>query len=173
MLFPSLDIVSIYSLYVTSVANNIYLIVMRRDTSQGDLRSADRIARLWLIIASIPLVGAIFVTNLVRLLKIAGLFAFSIQFMIPIASQYQSKRLCRKKIERIRNLKLTTTTTTATQNLIERDPEIRKKLNIKDFLFKKDLNTVYSGWYSNNITVIVVGVLGLFCFCLALVSIFN
>ena len=173
MLFPSLDIVSIYSLYVTSVANNIYLIVMRRDTSQGDLRSADRIARLFLrlIIASIPLVGAIFVTNLVRLLKIAGLFAFSIQFMIPIASQYQSKRLCRKEIERIRNLKLTTTTTT--QNLIEKDPEIRKKLNIKDFLFKKDTNTVYSGWYSNNITVIVVGVLGLFCFCLALVSIFN
>ena len=171
MLFPSLDIISIYSLYVTLVANNIYLIVMRRDTSQGNFRSADRIMRLFLrlIVAGIPLIGAIFVTNLVRLVKIAGIFAFTIQFMIPIASQYQSIRLCRKKIEIIRNIKLTTTT----QDLKERNAEIRKKFNIKEFLFKIERNTVYSGWYSNNITVIVVGVLGVFCFCLACVSIIN
>ena len=171
MLFPSLDIISIYSLCITSVANNIYLIVMRRDTSQGNFGPADRIMRLFLrlIITSVPLFGAIFVTNLVRLIKVAGLFAFTIQFMIPTASQYQSKRLCRKQIERIRNIKLTTTT----QNLMDGIPEICKKFNIKDFLFRIERDTIYSGWYSNNITVIVVGVLGVFCFCLAFVSIFN
>ena len=52
---------------VTSLANNVYLVLMRRDTSESVLNWKDRVGKLIfrLFFAFIPLIGALFISNLV------------------------------------------------------------------------------------------------------------
>ncbi|KAI6647378.1 hypothetical protein LOD99_12374 [Oopsacas minuta] len=180
LLFPSLDVLSIYALLVTTISNNIYLVVMCRDTSQGSFTRLDRFGKLLfrLIIAFIPLIGSLFVSNLVALLKIAGLIALILQFLIPCASQIQSKRLCRIELEKFRN-ESSLTVTNKSSHIIETDSEIQNITHkqkaitgkIGEFLFNVEARTSFSGWYSNNITIIFVSIVGALSFCCASLNI--
>ena len=181
VLFPSLDVISLYPLYVTSIANNIYQVVMCRDTSQGDCTCKDKIEKLVFrfFCAFLPLIGAAFISNLVTLLKIVGLFSIIIIYFIPIACQLQSKRLCRKQIETFQMIpssnessRLRVCSKHSTIPPIRNGSTLKgMSFSIKHFLFKIEARTPYSGWYSSNFVVIIISVVGVFCFCLTIVSI--
>ena len=190
ILFPSLDVISIYPLYVTTLSNNFYLAVMCRDTSQGKFSWKDKMGKLAfrLIFAIIPLIGAAFISNLVTLLQLAGLFVAILQFFIPASCQWQSKRLCGKQIDSIhivnnrtpllRDNSAGTNSLLRTVSPVDNGAPLQQQqqqkgiiLSIRDFLFKVEAKTPYSGWYSSNAVIIIVSVVGLTCFCLTIVSI--
>ena len=185
VLFPSLDVISLYPLYVTSIANNIYQVVMCRDTSQGDCTCKDKIGKLVfrLVCAFLPLIGAAFISNLVTLLKIGGIFILFLGFLIPATCQLQSKRLCRKQIENCQLIpssnessRLRVCSNHTTISPIRNDATLHLQkpkgmpFSIKHFLFNIEARTPYSGWYSSNFVVIIMCVVGVFCFCLTIVS---
>ena len=96
ILFPSLDVSSAFPLITHTSANNIYLIFMGRDTSKKPKYKFDWAIRLVLkfLVATLPIVGALFISNLVYVLKYAGLFGFGICFFFPTLLQLQSQRVC-------------------------------------------------------------------------------
>ena len=191
ILFPSLDIISAYPLVVTAVANNLYLVLMRRDTSEAMLTWKDRIGKLLFrfVFAFAPLIGAIFISNLVTVLKFAGLFAFAILFFAPILCQVRSRRLCVKhfgdscgsivsnlnitqplipRSDCLNNSLLTSFDQTLNHSLRQ---ESGRRRAILHFLFHIEARTPYSGLYSSNFVLIIVSVISIVSFALALGSV--
>ena len=196
ILFPSLDIISAYPLVVTTLANNVYLVLMRRDTSESVLNWKDRIGKLIFrfVFAFIPLIGALFISNLVTVLNFAGLFAFAMLFFLPILCQFQSKRLCKKQIEDFREDEVHSIIGQATHRPSSQGAESHfseqtvsptrynsplrletlKKYNLREMLLNLEAKTPYSGWYSCNLVVVVVVVVcfvAVVAFALALASV--
>ena len=91
VLFPSFDVCSAYSLYVNVIANLVdYLI------TGNPRRTPDRLTRtvhrfFW---ATTPLIGGVFLSDIVVLDKYAGLLAFFIAFWFPAILQYRSQVIC-------------------------------------------------------------------------------
>lgn len=91
VLFPSLDVCSAYSLYVSVMANLVdYLI------TGSPSRTPDRLTRtvhrfFW---ATTPLIGAVFLSDIVVLDKYSGLLAFFVAFWFPAILQYRSQVIC-------------------------------------------------------------------------------
>lgn len=89
VLFPSFDVLSSYPITVTVMANmveNMY----KDDPHQ----MPDRVTRVvhrffW---AVVPMIGSVFLTNLVDLGKYSGLIAFFAVFWFPALLQYRSKQ---------------------------------------------------------------------------------
>ena len=192
ILFPSLDIISAYPLVVTTLANNVYLVLMRRDTSESVLSWKDRIGKLVFrfFFAFIPLIGGLFISNLVTVLNFAGLFAFAMLFFLPILCQFQSKRLCKKQIEDFREDGVETILGQATPRApsgteshfseqtvspVRYYSPLRvgplKKYNFEQMLLKLEARTPYSGWYSCNLVVVVVCFVAVVCFAMAMASV--
>ena len=101
VLFPSLDVCTIYPLAVYTLVNNVFLVVMGKDTSQSTL------AYEWWIrlamkagIAVLPIMCAMFVANLLSVLTYAGLISFLNFFFFPSILQLASQRMCVKKFRR-------------------------------------------------------------------------
>ena len=154
-IFPSIDTVSAYPLVATTLSNNLYSVLMCRDTFQAvpNLRSRFGKMVFRFCVAFFPITGALFVSNLVSVLHLAGLFAFVSYFAVPIACQYQSKRLC-SKLERLMGNSESVIT-----NLHQ--DRMNNLLRTKHFLFNTQAKTPYSGWYSSNFVVIVIGLIAL------------
>ena len=100
VLFPSLDVCSAYPLVVHTISNNIYTVLFGRDTSS----KSQRPKRDWVLqfvikglSAILPIAAALFISNLVYVLKYAGLIGFFICFFFPTALQLSSMWACRKE----------------------------------------------------------------------------
>ena len=188
ILFPTLDTISAYPLGVIINSNNIYSVLMCRDTSEAMKTWKDRIGKLLFrfVIAVTPLIGAIFISNLVTVLKFAGLFAFLILFIFPILFQFQSKRLCIQKLE---NSEYVSTifenhdVSVGTESHISDQPVSPRRHKSPShrrtafnnqflkFLFDVEARTPYSGWYSNNLVLIIISFVALICIGLAIMSV--
>ena len=98
ILFPSLDVCSAYPLVVHTIVNNVYTVLMGQDTTEKPKYSYDCAIRLIIkfIAAAVPIVAALFVSNLVYVLKYAGLIGFGMCFFFPTALQLQSQRVCKR-----------------------------------------------------------------------------
>ena len=192
ILFPSFDIISAYPLVVTTLANNAYLVLMGRDTSQTYVSWKDRIVKLSFrfFFAFIPLIGGLFVSNLVTVLNFAGLFAFAMLFFVPITCQFQSKRLCKKEIEDFREDETHNIFEPLTPRVPSNGSESHfsdqtvsparysspsrqgdNKYAILELLLSVEVRTPYSGWYSSNLVLIVVSIVAIVCFGLAVGSV--
>ena len=192
ILFPSLDIISAYPLVVTTLANNVYIVLMCRDTSETIFSWKDRIGKLSFrfFFAFIPLIGGLFVSNLVTVLNFAGLFAFAMLFFVPITCQFQSKRLCKKEIEDFREVDAQSIFEPLTPRALSLGTESHfsdqsvsparysspskqgdKKHALIELLINVDARTPYSGWYSNNLVLIVISLVAVVCFGLAVGSV--
>ena len=187
--FPSLDIISAYPLRVISTANNAYSVLMCRDTSEAKKTWKGRIGKLLFrfIFAVAPLIGGIFISNLVTILKFAGLFSFITLFLFPILFQFQSKRLCVQKLENnqdassevftLNDVSIETESEISDQPVSPRyyESPLQQRTTFRNqflqFLFYVKARTPYSGWYSSNLVLIIVSFVGLICFCLAFVSV--
>ena len=98
VLFPSLDVISAYPLAVLAVVNNWYIILTGKD-SESDKRRYVLVLKLFLkfIIASLPLVPALFIANLVNVLQFAGLLGFLVCYLFPALLQLGSQYHCLKQ----------------------------------------------------------------------------
>ena len=95
ILFPSIDVCSVYPLMVHTIVNNIYTVVFGKDTSQDKGRRLCLIQlSMKFVIALLPIFIALFVSNLVYVLKYAGLAGFSIALFFPIILQLRSQWVC-------------------------------------------------------------------------------
>ncbi len=93
--FPSIDVCSVYPLVIHTIVSNVYSVVFGRDTSQ------DKGWELFFIqismkftVAFLPICIAMFVSNLVYVLKYAGLAGFFIVLFFPITLQLSSQWVC-------------------------------------------------------------------------------
>ena len=95
VLFPSLDVCTTYPLLVCTLTNNLYLIFTGRDTSQSKY-AYDFWIRLALraIVAILPIVCALLLSNLIYVLTYSGLATFFSFFFFPAALQLLSQRKC-------------------------------------------------------------------------------
>ena len=103
MLFPSIDVISIYPLIVITTVNNIYIVVFGRDSAfaRTSCKSYLILQMLKAVVAILPLLVALSVSNLVTVLKYAGLLSFFIAFMIPTVLQIRSQWVCRREFSKV------------------------------------------------------------------------
>ena len=95
ILFPSIDVCSVYPLMVHTIVNNIYTVIFGKDTSQDKGRRLCLIQlSMKFVIALIPILIALFVSNLVYVLKYAGLAGFFVALFFPIILQLKSQWVC-------------------------------------------------------------------------------
>jgi hypothetical protein len=96
VLFVSMDVVSAYPLTIHAMVNNIYIIITGHDTSEHPKWRLDWLLRLLLrlTVASIPLFAAFGVSNLIFVLKYAGLLGFGVCFLYPTILQLASTYVC-------------------------------------------------------------------------------
>ena len=91
---------SAYPLVVHTVANNIYTVLLCRDTSKKS-KTPKRDFLLQIVIKFIfsilPIAAALLISNLVYVLKYAGLMGFFISFFFPTALQLSSTWKCSKE----------------------------------------------------------------------------
>ena len=100
VLFPSIDVTSAYPLVVHTISNNIYTTLFRRDTSlKSKTPKLDFFIQLVIkfVSAVLPITAALLVSNLVYVLKYAGLTGFFIAFFFPTALQLASVWRCSKE----------------------------------------------------------------------------
>lgn len=104
ILFPSIDVCSVYPLVVHAVVNSVYFVIFSKDTSQekGPKSKIIQLA-LKLVMTIIPILIGLFVTNLVYIVKFAGLVGFFIGLFFPIALQLRSQWVCMRKFAFISN----------------------------------------------------------------------
>eukprot|EP00731_Ephydatia_muelleri_P006520 Em0003g768a len=97
ILFPTLDVISAYSLVTCSMVNNLYQVIMGRDTSQRK-HSYDGLILVAMraVVAILPIVCSLFISNLVYILKYGGLVGFLTAFFFPLALQLASQYKCVK-----------------------------------------------------------------------------
>ena len=174
--FPSLDVCSAYPLIVHAITNNIYTVFMGQDTSKSPKYRFDWLIRLLLrfFAAVLPITAAFGISNLVYVLKYAGLFGFGICFIFPTALQLQSIRVCKKKFQHVHE----------TQKLDAPDSVHRKAgvswgdtettpLLSLQYVPDKSYLTPYSNRIlSHPIAVVVLGTVALLLFVLAIASLF-
>ena len=99
VIFPSIDVTSAYPLVIHTIANNIYTTLFCRDTSRKS--KTPKLDFLLLLVikfisAVLPIAAALFVSNLIYVLKYAGLIGFFISFFFPTALQLSSIWRCSK-----------------------------------------------------------------------------
>eukprot|EP00731_Ephydatia_muelleri_P006574 Em0003g822a len=97
ILFPTLDVISAYPLVTCSMVNNLYQVIMGRDTSQRK-HSYDGLILVAMraVVAILPIVCSLFISNLVYILKYGGLVGFLTAFFFPLALQLASQYKCVK-----------------------------------------------------------------------------
>jgi amino acid permease len=106
IIFPSIDVLSAFPLVIHTTVNNIYSLILCRDTTQDNhikfvlLRLAMKFAA-----AVLPLGIAMFVANLAVVLNWAGLIGFFISFYFPVLLQLTSQWHCFNEFKKMKNYK--------------------------------------------------------------------
>ena len=198
VLFPSIDVCSVYPLVVHTIVNNIYTVIFNRDTSQAK-GWKHRLLQLLMkfIVAILPIVVALVISNLIYILKYAGLIGFIVIFF-PINLQLSSQWVCYKTFSYMLDKpdgdstkkKSRSTTENKSDNSIEMQDMIEDEdallLNEEDnkstrtrvfeFLFTRKnaflYMTPYSTVLSYPLSVIIISTLAYTCFILSIVSLF-
>ena len=99
VLFPSIDVVSAFPLTTHAISNNIFMLVCGRDTSRKSKhpkRDSLIYFTIKLVSAVLPIVAALFISNLIYVLKYGGTSSFFICFIFPTALQLASTWVCCK-----------------------------------------------------------------------------
>lgn len=101
--FPSLDVMSAYPLVVHVLVNNIYIIIMGRDTSeQGEWRFDWLLRVILRLVASItPILAAMGMANLIYVITYGGLTGYIVCYFFPAILQLSSIRACKKKFSKV------------------------------------------------------------------------
>ena len=103
ILFPSLDVVSVYPLLVLTIVNNLYTVIFCKDTSQVTNSWGTFFVRLLLkfIVSLAPILVAMAISNLFVVLNYAGLMGFFICYFTPTFLQLRSQWVCKQTFSNV------------------------------------------------------------------------
>lgn len=188
ILFPSVDVCSVFPLIIHTIVNNIYTVIFGRDTSQVAGWKHFLLQLLMKFIAAvIPIFVALFVSNLVYVLKYAGLTGFFIAFFFPIVFQLSSQWVCCKTFSymtgdylanRDRECCTSLLINSQIQDKKEDTPLIgsKNKVTVSQFFFSRKNSylymTPYSTIFSYPLCVLFIAFLSFICITLSVVSLF-
>ncbi|XP_003388035.1 PREDICTED: uncharacterized protein LOC100633436 [Amphimedon queenslandica] len=190
IIFPSIDVCSVFPLMIHTIVNNIYTVVFGRDTSQTTGVKHKLIQVGMKFTASIlPIVIGFFVSNLVYVLKYAGLLGFFISLFFPMLFQLSSQWVCchlftvGKSSDRVAKNIASSSQGPTIQEKQPLLPNGKGSLYEKgigwfifDFLFtfkyRDSYKTPYSTPLSYPICVIGFFVVAVICFVLTIISLF-
>lgn len=99
VLFPTFAVVSAYPLYVVTITDNMQAVVFRDKDSNKTVTTKTAIfVRLLVkfIVAMLPMLVALALSNLVEVLKYTGLISFFLCFLTPALLQLRSQWVCKK-----------------------------------------------------------------------------
>lgn len=99
VLFPSTDVLTAFPLALHIVTGNLFNILRGRDiTDQSESPKIDSLLHfiIKLVSATLPIVTAMFLSNLIYILKYAGSLGFIIALLFPTALQLRSIWVCNK-----------------------------------------------------------------------------
>ena len=184
--FPSIDVCSVYPLVIHTIVNNIYTVIFGKDTSQDKGWKLMIIQKsMKFVLAFLPIVIALFISNLVYVLKYAGLAGFFVLIVFPITLQLSSQWVCYKTFnflsstENQKDYGLSNSTAIQGKRVDEETTLIggqKKgfKQSIIDFFFsrraQKISQTPYSTFLSHPLFVVAISCLSTVFFGLTLVS---
>ena len=178
MLFPSIDVISIYPLIVLTMVNNTYIVVFGKDSAQASKAWTSFFVLLVMkfIAALLPILVAMAVSNLVIVLKYAGLMAFFLAFFIPTCLQLRSQWVCKQTFANVLDTphshELQESSST---EQFSPDPATRETHRLISTPLRKSSDlymTPYSNVFSYWPVVLVIGVLEVFLFVLAISGLF-
>lgn len=185
VIFPSLDVCSIYPLVVLCMVNNIYLVLFGKDSTQANVGWSTIIGRMIIkfLCALIPILVAMAVSNLVDVLKYAGLLAFFTSLFFPPLFQITSQRACKKVFAHLLKTNGSIQEPMDTPVLMNGNRSAYVSINSSEstpLLFgtqsrikPSELHTTpYSGVFSHPVFVFILGCLGLIFFALSVGSLF-
>jgi hypothetical protein len=179
VLFPSIDVTSAYPLVVHTISNNIFTVLFCRDTSKkSKTPKLDFILHLFikLVSAVIPIAAALLISNLVYVLKYAGLTGFFISFFFPTALQLSSTWKCSRVFSGLAGGERNGTPSLMQQNCLQNGSEMAEgKCSIVTESWLSRMFTSYRTPYSNRflshpVVVCVIGGVGVLLFLLGILS---
>ena len=170
MLFPSLDVVSAYPLFVITMVNSIYIAIFGKDSAQANKSWTSLIVLLLMkfTLALLPILVAMAVSNLVTILKYSGFFSFFISILMPILLQLRSQWVCWKVFKNATEPKHELEETSLS-NGAQRDSEnrsllIRSSSQVNpSALYMTPYSNIFSYWPA----VVAIGGVGVVMFLLA------
>ena len=177
ILSPNVYIIAAYPMVVIITMNNIYAAFTGEDTAQ--VKSWCRffvLLMIKLIAAVLPIVVAMFVSNLVTVLKYLGVTEFFQSLFFPAILQLRSQWVCYKTFKQSKyNLRESSTINNGYDN--HKEPEDRSHLihqpatasSVKPSDFYM---TPYSSVFSHWPVVVVIGVISMALFVISIVSLF-
>lgn len=190
--FPSLNVCSSFPLVLQATTNNLYCLLTGQDTS---VKSKHKygwllILGLRLIVATLAILAAFGVANLVHVLKYGGLVGFTV-FTFPALLQFQSIRVCKKRFgpvlaTRKESLRMSKLGGEQSESGMDSDdgkdrvvgstevaPLISSSKDTKDVKETSLYMTPYSNpILSHPIAAVVIGVMMIIFFLLAVISLF-
>ncbi len=167
---------------VHTVVNNIYIIITGYDTSRATaphlkwhLFFLQMFLRLAVAIA--PILAAFGVSNLIYVLKYAGLMGFNICFFFPTLLQFRSIQVCKKKFS-LNRISVSGARNEEKRLLISRSENLQGSLSLHSIDSRhrgkkessKYMTPFSSALFSHPISVVVVGVIGVCLFLLTVAS---
>ena len=171
ILFPTVDVMTAYSLSTAATANNVYLILSGKD-STNDARRYARVVLLLLefVSAILPLSLAFAVSNLLYVNQYSGLTTYLICHLFPALFQLGSQYHCLKEFGDSPN---STTTSDKGTSLIEKHIKTKSLLKNWWLTWKNPAYwTPHSTFISHPISVSIICVICLILFSLSAGSLF-
>ena len=181
VLFPSLDVCTVFPLVILVIINNIYMVVFGRDSSEdSSWRSFFIRLVMKLTIASMAILVAVGISNLIIILEYSGLVTFLTALITPCLLQLRSQWVCHKMFgkesEKQPSHELNELSHKTVAGSGDSDP-----LLPQDTLHgltptccsKRDYYTTpYSNFLSHPVVVVLVGIVMVVCFLLSVASLF-
>lgn len=140
ILFPSLDVILHFVFSVIVVTNNLESWLFIRAEQSRARRTAHRF-----MMATIPLIGCLFVTNLVTVLQFLSLTINIVAFLTPAALQYRSRKVW---IEKLSSLSVSVNRHPTDMVVHVELDESTSLLEREEKTGRRGYDTPYSGWYS-------------------------
>lgn len=180
MIFPSVDVISIYPLIVLTMVNNLYIVVFGKDSAEASKtwKTFFFLLVMKFTAALLPIIVALAVSNLVTVLKFTGLAGIFLAFFFPTLLEISSEWVCRKKFAHFLKQSNGTTSvhelqeTTSSQGRDTPDHEDNPLIPYHKIDSSSLYMTPYSSFFSHWPVVMVLGIVQLAVFILALLGVF-
>ena len=177
ILFPSIDVISVYPLVVLTMVNNLYTVVFGKDLTQAPKTWSTFFIRMAmkLIAALLPILVAMAVSNLVTVLKFAGLIGFFVCFFVPTLLQLSSQWVCKKRFKASLGLQHeledsahpSSNATSGVESDSDEKALLMSSSQVKpSALYMTPYSTIFSYWPA----VVVIGGVGVVLFLLTVAS---
>ena len=163
VIFPSIDLCSLFPLLTVTLGNNLYSVLEGRDTSITELARGENNTKrkiLYRIIICLTAdVLAVFMANILKIVKVCGIFSFLIVFVFPALLQYKSRRKCKRVFGRRDKRTEHAHTIRGWYNDIPRKDSSHIKQSSR--IRTSSSETPYSSIFSSSLCSILIGCLGL------------